>query len=230
MGSMSGTAPANMPALPEWLRILWVAALLAAVTLHLRHARLVGGPGRLWHVGHTTMAAGMTLMYLVDRMRHPALYQVELALFTLLTTAVVTAVVTRRERLLNPMWVGVTLDLLSMVYMLLPAQNRNPALTGVVLTYLSFQVMTSTLGRWRRTPRHEPAMNSAQDLDAEMTMTTEVTTPLRTPHVTVVERVGRCAPQLYPHHRRQVRTYSAPSVRASLAVVAASMGYMLALM
>jgi len=38
MGSMSGVEAASMPPLPEWLRMLWVAALLE--TAHYTSARL----------------------------------------------------------------------------------------------------------------------------------------------------------------------------------------------
>jgi len=35
MGSMSGVEAASMPPLPEWLRKLWVAALLETAALHV---------------------------------------------------------------------------------------------------------------------------------------------------------------------------------------------------
>jgi len=113
-------------------------------------------PGRVrwWHAGHTTMAIGMTLMYLLDRMQHPALYQAGLAVFAsaLLTVAAITAAISRREGALNPLWLAGTLDLLAMVYMLLPAENRNAALTGVILIYLTCQVLAWSLGWWDHAP------------------------------------------------------------------------------
>ncbi len=97
-----------MPLLPEWLRMLWVAALLGATALHVRHAWLMPGRVRWWHAGHTTMAIGMILMYLLDRMQHPALYQAELAVFAsaLLTVAAITAAISPRRGCAQPIVVG----------------------------------------------------------------------------------------------------------------------------
>lgn len=50
--------------LPDWLRIVAVAAFLVVLAVHLWH--LVGATprGRAWHLGHVLMALGMAVMFL----------------------------------------------------------------------------------------------------------------------------------------------------------------------
>ncbi|MGH3672169.1 MAG: DUF5134 domain-containing protein, partial [Pseudonocardiaceae bacterium] len=50
--------------LPDWLRIVVVAAFLVVLAVHLWH--LVGATprGRAWHLGHVLMALGMAVMFL----------------------------------------------------------------------------------------------------------------------------------------------------------------------
>jgi len=231
MGSMSGVESASMPLLPEWLRMLWVAALLGAAALHVRHAWLMPGQTRWWHAGHTTMAIGMTLMYLLDRMQHPALYQAGLAVFAsaLLTVAAITAAISRREGVLNPLWLASTLDLLAMVYMLLPAENRNAALTGVVVIYLTCQVLAWVLGWWDRAPAPRHAVASAQALSTESNMATDATMPLTATGSPAAALLGP-AQQVVQYRQRELCLQCTLSTRASLAVMAAAMGYMLAVM
>ncbi len=190
-------------------------------------------PGRVrwWHAGHTTMAIGMTLMYLLDRMQHPARYQAGLAVFAsaLLTVAAITAAISRREGALNPLWLASTLDLLAMVYMLLPAENQNPALTGVVVTYLTCQVLAWALGWWDRAPARHAAVN-AQALSTQSNMATDATMPLTATGSPAAALLGRPAQQGGQYRSPELCTYTTPSIRASLAVMAAAMGYMLAVM
>jgi len=230
MGSMSGVEAASMPLLPEWLRMLWVAALLGATALHVRHAWLMPGRVRWWHAGHTTMAIGMILMYLLDRMQHPALYQAELAVFAsaLLTVAAITAAISRGEGALNPLWLAGTLDLLAMVYMLLPAENRNAALTGVILIYLTCQVLAWSLGWWDR-PSARHAVASAQALSTKPNMATDATVTRAATGSPAAALLGP-AQQVVQYRQRELFLQCTLSTRASLAVMAAAMGYMLAVM
>jgi len=230
MGSMSGVEAASMPLLPEWLRMLWVAALLGATALHVRHAWLMPGRVRWWHAGHTTMAIGMTSMYLLDRMQHPALYQAELAVFAsaLLTVAAITAAISRGEGALNPLWLAGTLDLLAMVYMLLPAENRNAALTGVILIYLTCQVLAWSLGWWDR-PSARHAVASAQALSTKPNMATDATVTRAATGRPAAALLGP-AQQVVQYRQRELFLQCTLSTRASLAVMAAAMGYMLAVM
>jgi len=189
------------------------------------------GQTRWWHAGHTTMAIGMTLMYLLDRMQHPALYQAGLAVYAsaLLTVAAITAAISRREGALNPLWLASTLDLLATVYMLLPAENQNPALTGVVVTYLTCQVLAWALGWWDRAPAPRHAVASAQALSTESNMATDATMPLTAAGSPADALLGP-AQQVVQYRQRELCLQCTLSTRASLAVMAAAMGYMLAVM
>ena len=161
MDPMDGAASTSTLALPGWIRVLWIAALLGAAVIHLRHTRRARGWARWWHTGHTTMAIGMALMYLVDRMEAAAVDQALLLVFALLALAALIAVVRRPESLRNVLWWGGTLDLLAMVFMVLPAQDRTSLATRAVLIYLGVQVVACARSRWFPPPsvgglRQEP--------------------------------------------------------------------------
>lgn len=51
------------PWLPTWLAVVWTAAYVVIVVLHVRHAATMSGAGRWWHSGHIVMALGMADMF-----------------------------------------------------------------------------------------------------------------------------------------------------------------------
>lgn len=194
-----------MPLLPSWLRLAWTAVLCGVLVLHLVHAWAMPGQRRWWHAGHTVMAAGMVVMYLLPHLTR----QVPgAALFAVLTASSAgAAIVFRyREGVLNPLWVASAVDMLAMTYMLLPAAVRPAWLTGVFVTYLTVQVGMWALGLWDRTPAFhrsggaEPAVLDVPPSNAAPTAV-----------------VG-------------LRAHSTPTVRLSLAAMTASMAYMLVAM
>lgn len=69
-------AQAMSSALLPWVRLGWAVQLCV-------------GPRDWWRAGHIVATLGMTLMYLLPRTSHPALYRVELVLFVLVTAGVV---------------------------------------------------------------------------------------------------------------------------------------------
>lgn len=144
------------PWLPGWLRVVWAVLLVTVAALHLGHVVVMSGQRRCWHAAHTAMAAGMAVMYLLPRMGHLGLYRAGLVLFVVaaLALVVVTAESRRREGVVNPLWVASTLDMVIMVYMLLP--SRLAALTGLFVVYLAGQTVAWALGLWSRVPLLSP--------------------------------------------------------------------------
>lgn len=219
MGSMGSAM--SMPLLPQWLRIVWALALAGVVGLHTGHAWTRPGQGRWWHTGHIIMALGMIGMYLLG-MTYPGLSRAGVVLFAVLTLAVAaTAVVVgRREAVLNPLWVASAVDTLVMTYMLLPAAARPAGVSWVLVGYLACQVLAWALGLWD----HVAVLQPAPAASAPMPVTTPAT-----------EQVHAPAPATTNPARSRNRVlgltaHCTPGIRVSLAVMAASMAYMLAVM
>ncbi|SDP73458.1 hypothetical protein SAMN04487905_1088 [Actinopolyspora xinjiangensis] len=219
-------AAMDMPLLPMWLRIVWVVALLAVMAVHTGHLVVLSGQHRAWHTGHTVMAAGMALMYLLPRMQHPELYRAGLVLFALvaLVQAVITVAFRAREGAVNPLWLLATVDMLAMVYMLLPPTTRPDWLNWVFVAYLACQTVAYGLGAWDRLPvftSRTPTSVTAGVATTEHAREHEhAVTPLSAepaPDPTAGPVVGLVA-------------HSSLGVRVTLAVMAASMAYMLAVM
>ncbi|MDR7303699.1 DUF5134 domain-containing protein [Haloactinomyces albus] len=218
----------SMPLLPMWLRIVWVVALCGVIVTHVGHAVAMPGQRRWWHVGHTAMAAGMALMYLLPRMQHPALYRAGLVLFVLIMVAeaAATAVFRRREGMLNPLWLLSAVDMFAMAYMLLAPAARPVWLTWVLVAYLGGQVLGWAFGLWDRLPvfaRGLPATVAPGDSP------TAVERTHRHEHA-VTPLADDPAPEAAPGPVVGLTAHSTVAVRVTLAVMAAGMAYMLAIM
>lgn len=196
-------AMADMSLLPEWLRWVWAAAFLGVVIAHAGHAWSMRGQPRWWHIGHTTMAGGMLVMYLVPHMGHPGLYRAGLVLFVLVTAAEAagTLVLRRREGRLNPLWAATTADQLVMVYMLALPMSGPALVTSLLVAYLGVQAVLWGAGLWSRVPAVRPQE----------------------------EPLGAIGAASAPPRARVIGLAAEADVvvRVSLAVMATGMGYML---
>lgn len=216
----------SMPLLPPWLRVVWVVALGVALVLHVGHAWAMPGQRRWWHVGHTMMAAGMALMYALPRMLYPGLYRVGLVLFAVLTLAVAAATVAvrRHEGTLNPLWVFSAVELLVMTYMFLPPPATPSWLSYLFVGYLVVQVVAWAFGLWERLPVFRTPVLAGGGPAAAHTDDTGGDEP------------GPTLLSADPHPEAStgpvlgLTAYSSAVVHVTLAVMAASMAYMLAVM
>lgn len=154
IGDMWGMSPmAGMAFLPGWLRLVWVVALAVVVHVHLWHAAAMHGQQRWWHTGHVIMAAGMIAMY-AFMMSWPSVMDVTLAVFSVMSAMVIATTVLwwRREGVVNPVWVVAAVDMLVMVYMSLPAWSRPSLLTWLLLAYLGIEALFWTFRVWAWLP------------------------------------------------------------------------------
>ncbi|TQJ00964.1 DUF5134 domain-containing protein [Amycolatopsis cihanbeyliensis] len=190
------------PLLPEWLRIVLAAVLCGVAVLHVGHVLAMRGQRRWWHAGHTVMALGMAAMYLLPRMRNEGLYEAGLVLFALFTVAVVIGalLIRRNEGVLNPLWIAAGVDMVAMTYMLLPMSGRFAPVTYLFVGYLGCQAVAWVTGLWGRVPVLRPVLAGAPDAPEAAAPAVALT------------------------------AHSAPTVPPSLAVMAATMAYMLAAM
>lgn len=211
MGSMT-----SMPLLPEWLRFGWAVALVAVIVTHVWHGYCTPGQHRWWHAGHVLTAAGMVVMYLPGSMAQPDLSLGGMGLFggVAAITAGATAVLRHREGVLNPLWVVSAVDMLIMAYMWLPPATRPSVLDYALAGYLGCQLLAWSLGLWERVP---VVARSTSPASAVPTMA-RAGKAGQAPHA-ATPPAPSAAIGLIVHH--------APVVQASLAVMAASMSYML---
>lgn len=197
------TQPMSMPLLPDWARIVWAAAMVWVVVMHLRHAAGVAGRRRYWHAGHIAMSAGMAAMYLLPRMTHGELYRGGLALYAALAACVIGAAVGLgiHDRAPDPLWVVSALDFTAMTYMLISPEARPAWLTYLAVAWLGAEALAWLARAFDRLP----AVRRAAE-----------------PGPGVVAGPGAAVDP------REMRT--SPAVAISLAVMAAGMSYMLAAM
>jgi hypothetical protein len=212
MGPMPGPMDSmmNMSLLPVWVWAAWAVALVAVALVHVRHARSMSGQPRWWHIVHVLMSVGMLAMY--ADMHQRALNWLIAVVFAAaaVALAVTIGVLRGRERSLNPLWVATTIDVLAMVYMgvIMRPSVRGPAtLTWVFVVDLVGQTLAWAGGLWDRVPvLRRAAAGAAVRVDGESS--NALAAPAR-PSVGLTAHVSI-------------------DIRISLAVMAASMAYMLA--
>jgi hypothetical protein len=200
MGHMPGM-DMSMPLLPTWVRVAWALALLIALIVHLSHVYRMSSQYRLWVLGHVIMAAAMIPMYMPEITGTIGFTQLGLQIFVCaaFAAAAVSIVMRLRENVLNPLWAMLTLDLAIMAYMWLPTMSRLPALDVLLAVYFSYQVLAWILGIWDRLPVLDRSMAGGRHR------------PAPAPTVSVVS----------------LTAHTGFASRATSAVMAASMGYML---
>src|SRR5699024_2168037 len=142
----------SMPLLPPWLTVAWSLALMAVVAIHVHHCRMMTGQVRWWHLMHTAMGIGMVAMYVLPVMSDPILAWGGLGIFAALTAALLltTIVQFRREGALNPLWLATSIDMAAMTYMFLPMNAQPLLLTWVVIAYLATHTLIWLCDVWAR--------------------------------------------------------------------------------
>ncbi|MFZ0121089.1 MAG: hypothetical protein WAN20_02855 [Pseudonocardiaceae bacterium] len=213
----------SMPLLPQWLRIMWAVALAGVLVLHVWHAWSRPGQPRWWHIGHIIMALGMMGMYLLG-MAHPGLYRAGVALFAVMTVALATTAVVfrRREHVLNPLWVASAVDTLAMTYMLLPYAAQPAGVRWIFIAYLACQILAWALGLWDRVAVLQPALPPILPVPTTGVTASTGRVQAVAPATAIPAQSGDRVVGLTAH--------CTPAIRVSLAVMAASMAYMLAVM
>jgi len=224
MGSMT-----SMRLLPDWLRAAWAAGMCVVMALHLWHAARIRGQSRWWHAGHVLMAVGMALMYALPQMSHPRLYHAGIAVYSVAAAAALAAALASswRTGAIDPLWAFAALDMGVMIYMCVT--DRVVALNWMLVAYLGGQFIMWTLNLWCRwtefptttppVPPGDSAVGAGWRADVGRSPGGQaVLAPARP----IAVRTPEGAPGLLAH--------CSPSVRMTLALMAAAMAYMLALM
>lgn len=137
--------------LPDWLRAVWIVALCGVAVLHLRHAWVMTGQRRYWHIGHILMGVGMAYMYL-PHSAHLIPSVAGTAVFATAAIASTIAAVWFRLRYgaLQPLWILSVVEMAVMIYMFLPMSTRSALLSYALAAYLFGQGVLWALGVWDR--------------------------------------------------------------------------------
>lgn len=201
-----------------WLRILALAGYAVVLFVHLRHLRGATRRCRAWHAGHLLMALGMIVMFLpTGSMIVPA--AAGEAVFVMAATGfgALAAVELGRHGRAAVIWSVAVIDLASMAYMFAGASLV--WLTWLLVGWFVLQALGWAAGHFDEPP--ERAGDRTSSAPRAVREAGRVRDPAGGPGagLAIVERAV-AAPAL------QARNYS-PSIRASLAVMALGMAYML---
>src|SRR5699024_670224 len=174
---------------------------------HVHHCRTMTGQVRWWHLMHTAMGIGMVAMYVLPVMSNATLAWSGLAIFAALTAALLLTTVLqfRREGALNPMWLATSMAM-SVVSSMFVAMNAPPLLlTWAVIAYLAAHALVWLCDVWARAGSFTLAAPPGEPLPPSGGAGTAVV------------------------QRRSLGLSGTVdlSVRITLALMAASMGYML---
>ena len=206
--------------LPTWLRIVALAGYALVILVHLRHLRGSTSRCQAWHAGHLLMAFGMIVMFLpTTSMIVPA--PVGEALFVGAAAAVgaVAAVEFARHRRTAAIWAVAVIDLAAMAYMFAGA-SLDP-LTWLLVGWFVLQSLCWAAGSFEQAPRRAddgPRTAVAPGVGARTDRLGEIGD--RPGGAVATAERSIAGPALQP------ATFS-PGIRASLAVMALGMAYML---
>lgn len=222
MGQMHGHA---MMLLPPWLAVVLGVVSLLVVVPHITHVAVTAGQHRWWHVGHIAMSIGMAQMYLFG-LGNPFVVGAFRGLFIAITCLMLAAAVwcRAREGAVNPLWVATAVDTAAMAYMYAPASARPEPVTVLLIVYLVAQAIAWASGAWAKVP--------AFDVDAPSTATSAGANAVRRAYIGPADSTGNNAPAraavtVVPRPRLGLSGRKDPRVRATLAIMALSMAYML---
>lgn len=208
--------------LPDWLRIVAVAAYLAVLAVHLWH--LVGATprGRAWHLGHALMALGMAVMFLpTNGMVVPAdTGEIVFAAVAVIVFGYVVSELVRHGRA-GWLWPIAGVDLAAMAYMFGMRSMHLEWLTVLLIAWFAVQALgwltgyLASLVNYRGLGGPGPSLAVRPPVDAGYPGRQPVDLALRT---ATTPRAGTAITTVSPVNRA--------SIRATLAVMSLGMAYM----
>jgi hypothetical protein len=238
IAAMGGMKPMGQGLLPPWVTWLWLVALAAVLVVHCGHLARMGGQRRWYHASHILMLVSMLYMFASMEFRwkwFPSSWSV--VIFVVSTAAVVAWMAFRfvEHRRFSLLWLLALIMQASMIYMWMPSWA--PALTWTLVVYFGLEAAARLAGLPHGAT---PAVPAALPGGASPAMpsglpgagpTKAAGSPGSQPAASVglleaaepamPSRVGRRAAQL---------AHDSLIDRLSMAVMAASMGYMFAAM
>lgn len=213
---------------PSWLGALGVVVFVCVALVHVRHATIMGGRSRLWHVAHVAMAVGMVDMYWPGS-ETPVSYRTGVAVCGLATAAAVTYVVIDAVRGRPPWWLGIltAVDLGAMTYMFAMFREAWVPVTVVLVGWLAFESIGWLSGTWS-TVHRQVGLDSSP---GPSTSTAPGVPAVGNKRLAGVTLARRSASALEARHDGMgAEPVLRWRLRVSLAVMSLGMGYMLIVM
>jgi hypothetical protein len=213
-----GMKSAGADLLPPWVTWLWLVALAAVLVFHCGHLVQMSGQHRWYHASHILMLVSMLYMYASMEFTWTWLsHSLQAVIFSLSTAAVAVWMVYRfvQRRPFSFLWVLALVMQAAMIYMWLP--HWAPALTWTLVVYFGLETVAWLAGLLDDA---KPAMAvgpSSHGLGGSL------------PHGSLSERGSMS----FGPGDRPVDVPLAQNTmvaRVSMAIMAASMGYMFAAM
>jgi hypothetical protein len=210
--------PMGTDLLPPWVTWLWLVALAAVLVFHCAHFVRMGGQVRWYHASHILMLVSMLYMYASMEFKWAWFSKnVWVVIFSASTAAIVVWMVYRfvQRHPVSALWVLALIMQAAMIYMWLP--NWAPALTWTLVVYYGLETVAWLTGLLDDT---KPAMAvgpSSHGLGGSM------------PHGSMPER-GSMSFEPGEGPADVTLAQKTMASRVSMAIMAASMGYMFAAM
>jgi len=133
--------------LPPWVTWLWLVALAAVLVFHCGHLVRMGGQHRWYHASHVLMLISMLYMYASMEFTWTWLSSsLQVVIFSMSTAAIVVWMVYRfvERQPFSFLWVLALIMQAAMIYMWLPSWA--PALTWTLVVYFSLETVAWLTG------------------------------------------------------------------------------------
>jgi len=221
--------PLNL--LPLWVTCLWLVALAAVLIFHCGHFVRMGGERQWFHASHILMLVSMLYMFASMEFKwkwFPSSWWV--VIFWLSTAAILGWMIVRfvQRRPFSFLWIFALIMQATMIYMWMPAPTWIPALTWTLVVYFGLETVAWLIGRLddsKSTMAVGPGNRSTVVPVAPGSQTAPAGMATQPASVTVglLDEPKPAMTVLAMGHDSMV-------ARASMAIMAASMGYMFAAM
>jgi hypothetical protein len=148
---MSGdmaSQPLNL--LPLWVTCVWLVALAAVLIFHGGHLVRMGGEHRWFHASHVLMLVSMLYMFAMMEFKWTWFPKsLWIAIFGLSTAAILGWMILRvvQRRPFSFLWIFALIMQATMIYMWMPAPTWIPALTWTLVVYFGLETVAWLIGR-----------------------------------------------------------------------------------
>ncbi|MEO8557265.1 MAG: hypothetical protein ABI474_11405 [Actinomycetota bacterium] len=229
MGGMESMS-SKLDLLPPWVTALWLVGLAAVLVFHCGHFARIGGQHRWFHASHILMLVSM--LYMFASMEYKWKWfpkSLWVVIFELSTAALAGWMIFRlvQRRRFSFVWMFALIMQAAMIYMWMT--DWAPALTWTIVVYYGLETVAWLGGLLDDTKR---AMAGAPSRGAVVEAVAPSSTRSGAPAglaVGVLDDSKRMT-VLAPSPRFVVMAQSSALARVSMAIMAASMGYMFAAM
>ncbi|MEP7191893.1 MAG: hypothetical protein ABI903_03400 [Actinomycetota bacterium] len=230
-GAMGGMKVMSQGLLPPWVTWLWLVALAAVLVIHCGHLVRMGGQHRWYHASHILMLVSMLYMFAMMEFTwtwFPRSWSI--SLFVVSTAALAVWMVLRlvQRRPFSALWITALIMQASMIYMWIPKASWATALIWTMVVYFGLETVAWLAGLLDDS---KPAMAVGPSVSAMPGLGEGP--GFDSTQTTAGGLLVTAKPATVEHRAAEVLVHLADDSltgRIGMAVMAASMAYMLAAM